>query len=169
MSDTTMMDSPDDLDSGILNDLLGHLLRHAFNRGQAVFAETFEADGITPLQFMMLELISQNPGITHSQIGRSMGTSASVVTTTLKPLIAAGRIASTASAEDRRMVCYCVTRQGSAWFSRLRPKIDQCENRLAEGLTQGERAALTALLRRVCGVGEAAASRSRIVSARINS
>ena len=152
-----MTGSPDDLDSGILQDLLGHLLRHAFNRGQAAFAETFEADGITPLQFMMLELISRNQGVAHSQIGRSMDTSASVVTTTLKPLIIAGHIASAASDKDRRVVCYRLTQQGSVWFSRLRPKINQCEARLTEGLTQGERAALTAMLRRVCGVVEAAA------------
>ena len=67
------------------------------------------------------------------------------------------------------MVRYCLTQQGAAWFSRLRPKINQCEDRLMEGLTAGERTALTTLLRRICGLGGAPASQSRTMSARINS
>jgi|GEM_PF-2765895 len=148
------MERSDDLNTGILHSLLGHLLRHAFNRAQAVFTAEFEAEGITPLQFMMLELIARNEGVSHSQVGRAMGTSASVVTMTLKPLIAAGHLTSAASARDRRMVCYRLTEQGAVWFSQVRPKIDRCEDRFAAGLTIAERTALAGMLRRLSGIGE---------------
>lgn len=147
---------PDDvvakLDHGMLHELLGHLLRHAFNRGQAVFSEVFAPERITPLQFMMLELIARNPDVTHSQVRQSMGTSASVVTTALKPLIGSGHVAGTVSGTDRRRVCYRLTEQGKQWFAGLRPKISQCENRFAQSLTPVQRSELAAMLRSISGI-----------------
>lgn len=140
-----------ELDHGMLHDLLGHLLRHAFNRGQAVFSSVFAAEHITPLQFMMVELIARNQDLTHSQISRSMGTSASVVTTALKPLIADGQVVSAISGKDRRRVCYRLTPGGARWFAGLRPKIAQCEDQFARALTPAQRAELAGMLRLLIG------------------
>ncbi len=140
------------VDSGILHDLLGHLLRHAFNRGQAVFSEVFEDDGVTPLQFMILELISKNPGIAHSRICTAMGTAASVVTTTMKPLLAAGTVVGRASETDRRVTRYRLSQRGEKWFADLRPKIADCEDRFARSLTDRQRAELIASLKRLSGI-----------------
>ena len=136
MSDAETRDPTDLLDYGLLHDLLGHLLRHAFNRGQAVFAEVFKGVEITSLQFMMVELIARNEGVTHRQLCRSMGTAASVVTTSLKPLIAAGRLTAQPLASDRRMVSYRLTPAGLRWFEMLRSRIRACEDRFAESLTR---------------------------------
>ncbi len=154
MPDKTRSETTDTLDHGMLHDLLGHLLRHAFNRGQVVFSEVFADQAVTPLQFMMVELIAKNPDVTHSQIGRSMGTSASVVTMTLKPLIAAGQIAGTASRSDRRRMCYRLTPSGERWYAGLRPKIRQCEDRFAQALTPTQRTELAAMLRLLSGLDQ---------------
>ncbi|MCY6381103.1 MarR family winged helix-turn-helix transcriptional regulator [Hoeflea prorocentri] len=135
------------IDHGMLHDLVGHLLRHAFNRGQATFAEVFDGDGITSLQFMILELISRNPGISHSRISRGVGAAPSVVTTTLKPLLVDGTIAVTPSTRDRRVICYHMTESGELWFKGLRPKIEACEDLFARGLNPDERQELLRLLR----------------------
>lgn len=147
MADVETPNPPDHLDFGLLHDLLGHLLRHAFNRGQAVFAEVFRGQDITPLQFMMVELIARNEGVTHRQLCRSMGTAASVVTTSLKPLIAAKRLAAQPLASDRRMVSYRLTPLGTRWFETLRPRIRTCEDRFAEALTRQQRSELATMLR----------------------
>ena len=139
-------------DYGMLHDLLGHLLRHAFNRGQATFAEVFDGDGITPLQFMILELIGQNPDISHSHISRAVGAAPSVVTTTLKPLLLDGTIAGSPSKTDRRVICYRMTQNGARWFKALRPKIEICEDRFASGLTPDERQSLVRALRIVSDI-----------------
>ena len=139
-------------DYGMLHDLLGHLLRHAFNRGQATFAEVFEGDGITPLQFMILELIGLNPGISHSRVSRAVGAAPSVVTTTLKPLLLDGTIAGSPSETDRRVICYRMTPGGARWFRALRPKIGICEDRFAGDLSRDERLALLRALRLLSGI-----------------
>lgn len=146
MANGTPQGAGSELDYGLLHDLLGHLLRHAFNRGQAVFTEVFAEERITPLQFMMAELIAGNPGVTHSQISDAMGTSASVVTTALKPLITAGSVAR-AAGMDRRRMCYRLTPAGGQWFATLRPKIQQCEDLLAGPLTPAQRSQLADMLR----------------------
>lgn len=143
---------PECLDPGLLHELLGHLLRHAFNRGQAVFADVFADDDITPLQFMILELVSHNPGINHSNICAAMGTSASVVTTTLKPLLAAGTLIGEPSAADRRVTCYRLSPAGERWFAGLRPKIAECEDRFAGSLTEKQHKDLIVSLKKLAGL-----------------
>lgn len=138
----------------MLHDLIGHLLRHAFNKGQAVFSDVFAEEHITPLQFMMVELIARNPDATHSQIGLSLGTSASVITTTVKPLVAAGHVASAISSGDKRRVCYRLTPTGARWFSALRPKIKLCEDQFAHALTPVQRAELASMLRLLSGLAD---------------
>ena len=153
LANSTPQHSVSELDHGLLHELLGHLLRHAFNRGQSVFAHVFAEEHITPLQFMMAELIARNPGVTHSQISAAMGTSASVVTTALKPLIAAGHVAGAAGI-DRRRMCYRLTPAGGQWFAALRPKIQQCEDLFARPLTTAQRTQLADMLRLLSGMNQ---------------
>lgn len=150
---TQRRENVSELDHGILHELVGHLLRHAFNRGQAVFADVFRDDGITPLQFMIVELVSKNAGINHSDICMEIGAAASVVTTTMKPLIAEGLVLSEASTQDRRVNCYSLTEAGTSWFTEIRPKIFQCEDRFTQTLTQDQRRELLNSLRLITGYG----------------
>lgn len=137
---------------GLLHDLVGHLLRHSYNRAYAAFEGTFQGAGVTPLQFMIFELVQQNPGVTHSDIVGAMGTAPSVVTTTLKPLLADGRIRRAVRAGDGRQRVYEATAEGSAWFARLRPEIAKSEDRLTAALSEEERAELLRMLRMLLGI-----------------
>ncbi|WP_417686505.1 MarR family winged helix-turn-helix transcriptional regulator [Roseibium sp.] len=141
-----------DVNYGQLNDLLGHLLRYAVNRGQGAFQEAFSDEAVTPLQFMIVELISQNPQITHSEICTAMQTSASVVTTTLKPLLADGRLLKVLVNGDGRKAGYTLSNDGSEWFERIKPRIAVSEARLAEALTDDERADLVRMLKLLAGL-----------------
>ncbi|SHM30644.1 MarR family winged helix-turn-helix transcriptional regulator [Roseibium suaedae] len=137
---------------GQLNDLLGHLLRYAVNRGHGAFQEVFDQDEVTPLQFMIAELINENRGITHSEICKAMQTSASVVTTTLKPLLADGRVRRRDVNGDARKLAYELSPSGEDWYAGIKPKIALSEARLAEALTDDERTALIGMLKRLAGV-----------------
>ena len=139
---------------GLLHDLVGHLLRHSYNRAFSAFEATFRDEAITPLQFMIFELIERNPGVTHSDVAKAMGTAASVVTTTMKPLFAEGRVRSTPMPGDTRQRVYEVTPEGSAWFARLRPLIADSEDSLTEALSDAERAELLRMLRTLLGIGK---------------
>ncbi|NIA67663.1 MarR family transcriptional regulator [Pelagibius litoralis] len=142
---------PKHLDYGVLNQLGGHLFRHAFLRGQQVFAEVFSKETITPLQFMTLELVSQNPGVTHSDICDAMASAPSVLTTMLKPLVRDGLLLRERIAGDGRRIGYRLSAEGEAWFRKIRPQIDAAEDKLFEGLAPAQREALLASLRHLTG------------------
>ncbi|MEQ8817675.1 MAG: winged helix-turn-helix transcriptional regulator [Thalassobaculum sp.] len=139
---------------GILHDLVGHLLRHSYNRAFAAFEAAFGDEDISPLQFMIFELIQNNPGVTHGDVTRAMGTAPSVVTTTLKPMLKDGRIASAAKAGDTRQRVYEATAEGLRWFERIRPAIMRSEDDLTESLTADERAELLRMLRLLLGIAK---------------
>ena len=153
MADTESAQFPP-LHYGLLHELVGHLLRHSYNRAYSAFEGVFQGEGITPLQFMIFELVQHNPGVTHSDIARAMGTSPSVVTTTMKPMLADGRIRRAPGAADTRQRVYEASAPGLDWFARIRPAIARSEDRLTEALTQGERAELLRLLRLLLGIAD---------------
>ncbi len=139
------------LDYGLLNDLTGHLLRHAFLRGQQVFAEVFADDDVTPLQFMAVELFSKNPGITHRQASKALSTAPSVMTTCLRPMIERGFVIKAAVSGDGRKVGYRLTNEGANWFSGIREQIWRSEDKLLGPLDSESRADLHRSLLRLIG------------------
>lgn len=134
---------------GQLHSLLGHLLRHATLRGQAAFGATFRDETITPLQYMIAELIYWNGATGHGDVGRAMGTSKSVITNTVKPMLEDGRLVALGETTDRRTVRYQLTDEGRAWFESIRNRIKESEALLANHLTAKEQDELGTLLRKL--------------------
>jgi DNA-binding MarR family transcriptional regulator len=139
---------------GLLHDLVGHLLRHSYNRAFSAFEDVFGTEGLSPLQFMIFELVQNNAGVTHSEIARAMGTAPSVVTTTMKPMLADGRIVAAKREGDGRQRVYEASAAGREWFARIRPMIAESEDALTRGLSVAERTELLRLLRLLLGLGK---------------
>lgn len=138
-------------DPGLLNDLAGHLMRHAFLRAQQVFSEVFEGEGLTSLQFMALELIDRNPGIGHRDVARALSSVPSVMTTALRPLIEGGLVERAPVAGDGRKVGYRLSAPGETRYRALRPRIRLAEDRLLAALSEEEACGLRDALRRITG------------------
>ena len=139
------------LDYGLLNELVGHLLRHAFLRGHQVFGDVFAGEALTPLQFMVLELVDRNPGITHRDVAAAMSSAPSVLTTALKPLVTTRMLEQVRGAGDGRRVAYRLSREGRERFRAVRPRIAEAEQRLLGDLDEVEAEALRGFLRRITG------------------
>jgi len=60
-----------DLDYGDLNDVVGHLLRHAFVQAQKKFSEAFDRFSITSLQYGALEIFEAEICWTMTVVGLS--------------------------------------------------------------------------------------------------
>ena len=151
MTDKSANGRLEGLDYGLLPELVGHQLRHGFNRGQLAFREVFRDLDVSPLQFMAMELVARNPGIGHATLSAALGTAPSVMTTTLKPILQSGRLWVARDAADGRQVCYHVSEAGHAWYGALRPRISESEARLLARLTPAEREELLRLLALLAG------------------
>lgn len=141
-----------DLEYGMLHNLVGHLLRHAFNKGHSIFSETFEEHGLTSLQFMIMELVRVNPAVSHAEISSAMATAPSVITTTLKPLIEREIIITEVGKSDGRRRCYFLSSNGAKWFEDLSETIQVSEESLTAALTPSEKAGLIAALKKIIGL-----------------
>lgn len=146
MTDEGSDDRLEGLDYGVLPELVGHQLRHAFNRGQLAFRLVFGDLDVSPLQFMAMELVVRNPGIGHATLSAALATAPSVMTTTLKPLLKSGRLSAERDAADGRVVRYSASEAGHDWYHTLRPRIVESEAGLLARLTTAERHELLRLL-----------------------
>ena len=140
-----------DLNYGDLNDVAGHLLRPAYVQAQKTCADTFKEEDITSLQFGAIDLILLNPGVAHKDLAAALSAAPSVLTTALKPLLAAKRISSDTYPEDRRQSAYRLTRQGETWFRPLKKKLRKADKSLIGGLSAAEATNLKAALRALIG------------------
>ncbi len=64
----------DDIDLGVLPDLLGYQLRRAQLLVFQSFSKYLQARQVTPTQFAVLVLIGANPGLTQRVLSEAVGT-----------------------------------------------------------------------------------------------
>ncbi len=134
------------LKTGCLDDLLGHLLRHAYLTGQRAFLEAYPDHSLTPLAYGAFELIRLNPGVTHKKVATQLNVATSVLTTALKTAIASGYIEQIRHEKDRRTVAYTLSLLGESWFNAIRGDIKHAEASLSQGLSHEEVIRLKELL-----------------------
>lgn len=141
---------PERLDYGNLPDLTGHLLRLAHLVAQRQFTSEF-GDTITSLQYGALELIMHNPGIRHHALAEALRTSKTVLTTSLKAVVAQGYVRASREDRDGRIVAYSLTEAGTAHCLAVRAGTAKVEAGLTGRLSGEEKAELNRLLRRLAG------------------
>ncbi len=132
-----------------LADLLGHLLRRGHLAAQRRFAEAFEGAGLSALQYALFCTIRHRPGIGHRELAEAVAAAGSVVTTSLKPLVAAGLVLDPRNRSDARLRTYRLSAHGMARLAGLGDRTVASERRLASALTEAEAAQLRTLLRRL--------------------
>lgn len=134
-----------------LDDLLGHLLRKGALAGQRAFAEAFGATDLSPVQYGLLCVVLDNPGVAHKALAQAIAAAPSIVTTALKPLLAEGLVVQSLDPDDARSSRYRLSPKGRGYLARLRPRIADAERRLGARLAAGEAAELRALLAKLIG------------------
>jgi DNA-binding MarR family transcriptional regulator len=142
-----------ELKTGRLNDLIGHLLRHAFRTGQKAFLKAYPNREITPLVYGVFELIRLNPGVSHNAICEQLGIVKSVLTTALKPHLEARQIIQRPGKNDERAVGYTLSPKGKVWFQEISGKIIEAEANLTSALSKPEYDQLKTLLTKLVESG----------------
>lgn len=138
-----------DLGEAGLRQVLGYQLAQATIVTDAVYEEQVgEPAGLRPVEYTLLTLVADNPGVSPARLARALAVTPPHVTALLTRLEERGLVRRDASARDRRSQSLVATRKGSEMARQTTARILETE-RAVLGLTPGEQAILAELLHKV--------------------
>lgn len=140
-----------DIDMGILTDLIGFNLRCAQLALFQHFGATVGQEGISVPQFGTLLLIEANPDISQSAIAHALRFDRSTLVQIIDRLEDRGLVERHVSPTDRRSHALRITDAGAGMLTELKEQAIAHEDDVAAELSPDERARLIELLRKLCG------------------
>jgi len=144
---------PEDLDQGLLPELIGYQLRRAqfvvFSEFQKVMADL----EMTPGQYGVMTLIGRNPGLTQSALARAVGVERSTMVAVIDGLEKNKFVERRPSPVDRRSYALVLTDAGEKKLAELDPMVAQHDKDVSSVFSPEEKATFMVLLEKVCTIG----------------
>jgi len=137
------------LSTGWLDELVGYHLRRAQSRVFDDFVKSMADDAITPGQFGVLSIISENPGLNQSSLAKTIGIERSTMVGVIDGLERRGLVTRTRSETDKRSYVLALSHQGAQQLKHTREKVSDHERRMTESLSAKERRQLIRLLKKI--------------------
>ena len=103
-----------DVESYVLEEQVGHLLRRAHQRASAIFAEIVAEHRLTPTQFAALVKIGDQAAVSQNHLGRLTAMDPATMQGVVRRLMARGLVARAADPDDRRRSILRLTAEGEA-------------------------------------------------------
>lgn len=144
-----MSEAPGGAPDTILRAFLGYGMKRAFAAIQADVNATLAPFGLRMLTFSALAVIRDNPGLRPSQLAEILLIERPNLVLILDDLEGADLVTRTRARDDRRAFELKVTLKGRRLCDRAVAAVRAHDARMAQGLTQAERAALHLALRRI--------------------
>lgn len=132
-----------------LADSLPFLLSQVGAHSAQLFAERLAPIGVSPRAYGVLSNLAGAQSQTQQQLADALGIHRNNMVGLIDEMESAGWVRRHRSQQDRRAFDVRLTRSGSALISRVSRIMPALENEMGKDLTQAERQALIALLRRV--------------------
>ncbi len=139
----------EELDLGILPELLGYQLRRAQLRVFQHFAATLGDRNVTPGQVGLLVLVSRTPGISQTALARAVGGERSTLGEAIDRLLKRRLLLRKPAPKDRRSYALHLSESGEEFLDDFMPHLLRHEDDVTGILSPGERKTLIALLRRL--------------------
>lgn len=130
-------------------DSLAFLLSQVGARSAQLFAERLAPIDVSPRAYGVLSNLAGAKSQTQQQLADALGIHRNNMVGLIDEMESAGWVRRHRSQQDRRAFDVRLTRSGSALISRVSRIVPALENEMGKDLTQAERQALIALLRRV--------------------
>lgn len=143
------MSDPDRPDPGLLPELVGYHVRRAQLSIFADFARSMTGFDLTPGQFGVLALLSANPGLTQSGLGRAIGIERSSVVAVIDRLEKRDLVVRGKADGDRRANALSLSAEGVRLFREASRRVRAHERRIVRGLTPAETRTLIGLLKKL--------------------
>ncbi len=129
----------------------GHLIRRAHQASTAIFAQEMARQGLdlTPFQFAALSAIAGEPGLDQASVSARAAVDRATIGGVIDRLVDKGLVARQVSQTDRRARVLTLTDSGADVLARVQGTIARVQDTLCAGLSEADRATLTALLQRL--------------------
>lgn len=137
-----MKPTPIDLDN-----LPGHHIRRLHQIAVAVFLQELEPNGLTPVQYAVMQTVANAPGIDQRTLARTIGLDTSTVGGVIDRLEARSLVQRNASPDDRRVRLLTLSSAGSEQLAQAVPAMLRAQERMLEPLLERERAEFMRMLR----------------------
>lgn len=144
--------APDEIDLGILNEVIGFRIRRIQNHLSRSFSERIQHKEVRPGLFSALALITANPGLSQTTLAREIGFNEATVVVLLDSLERLKWAERRRAEGDRRRSALHVTRAGERALGELRALAIANEARVRKTLTKAELGQLFGLLDKVYAV-----------------
>lgn len=132
-----------------LDALPGHCIRRLQQIAVAVFMEEAGADGVTPVQFAVLQTLGEQPGVDQRTLARLVSLDTSTIGGVVDRLEARGLLTRSLSPGDRRVRLLALTADGEAMLAGLTPSMLRTQARILEPLPANERKAFMRMVQAV--------------------
>jgi DNA-binding MarR family transcriptional regulator len=142
----------DEIDFGLLPELVGYQLRRAQIRTFQHFAAELDGEDIRPGWFGLLVIVAGNEGLSQVRLARTLGIDSSTMVAMIDRMEERGWIARTRSQTDRRSHALQLTDEGRAFLARVTPKVLAHDTAVTANLSAAEADQLLSLLRKMTGI-----------------
>jgi MarR family transcriptional regulator, lower aerobic nicotinate degradation pathway regulator len=132
----------------ILDDQVGFILRQAQQRHTTIFASLM-IEELTPTQWAVIAKLAECGLCSQNLLGRQTAMDAATIKGVIDRLTKRGFTATTADPADGRRLLVALTPAGAAVYARAAPIAERITAATLEPLSEAEREAFVALLRRV--------------------
>jgi MarR family transcriptional regulator, lower aerobic nicotinate degradation pathway regulator len=136
------------LDTYVLDDQIGYVLRLASQRHAAIF-QRHAAHGLTPPQFSVMIRLADYGTLSQNHLGRLTGLDVATVKGVVDRLLAKGLVAAGTDARDKRLTLLSLTPPGHAMIPALQATGARVSDETVAELTNAERKTLLRLLGRI--------------------
>jgi DNA-binding MarR family transcriptional regulator len=137
------------IDLGHLSGLVGYAVRRAQLTIFRDFLRSFSKVNIRPIQYGVLTVIEQNPGLKQSQVCSAIGIKRANFVALLNELERRGLAKRDRTPSDQRANALYLTKKGKAFMRELRKINKTHESRMTAHLRNDERLHLVRLLNRI--------------------
>jgi len=132
-----------------LRRLIGYNMKRAFNVVSADLARTLAPFELRMLTFTALTLVSDNPGLSQSQLAQAMQVERPNLVVIVDELETRGLITRDRVPSDRRTYALRITPEGARLLAKATRAVSTHESQIMGGLTEAEEHALIAALNRI--------------------
>jgi DNA-binding MarR family transcriptional regulator len=134
------------VDTSGLQGSLDYQLRRAQISAYHIFSRYFKAWNIRPIQYAILTLVRDNPGLNQTRISDSLGIKRANLVALLDQLETRQLLTRISSSSDRRSHQLHLTEYGQKMMSELFACHDRCQKEFAAKLSENDRLTLLRLL-----------------------